>query len=121
VSVGPFRIRLLGALAPFVKDLVLAGHDRDYVSALLFVDPSVAADSNARKGIADVLARQARESTGSSTRIERAILLDEPPSFEHGEITDKGSINVRAVLARRAAAVDALYAPDPSPAVIIAT
>ncbi|HXP91829.1 MAG TPA: feruloyl-CoA synthase [Candidatus Binatia bacterium] len=121
VSVGPFRIRLLGTLAPFVKDLVLAGHDRDYVSALLFVDPSVAADPNARKGIADVLARQARESTGSSTRIERAILLDEPPSFEHGEITDKGSINVRAVLARRAAAVDALYAPDPSPAVIIAT
>ena len=54
--------------------------------------------------------RLARESTGSSTRIARAILLDSPPSIDLGEITDKGSINQRAVLKHRAALVEEIYA-----------
>jgi len=52
-------------------------------------------------------------STGSSNRIARAIVLDEPPSLDAGEMTDKGSINQRAVLRRRAALVQELYTDSP--------
>jgi feruloyl-CoA synthase len=51
----------------------------------------------------------ASASTGSTTRIERAILLDTPPSIEAQEITDKGSINQKTVLRNRAALVEDLY------------
>ncbi len=46
------------------------------------------------------------------------ILLAEPPSLDAGEATDKGSINQRAVLARRAALVEELYAKPLSSQVI---
>jgi feruloyl-CoA synthase len=61
----------------------------------------------------------ARTSTGSSNRVGRAILLGEPPSLDAGEMTDKGSINQRAVLERRADLVAQLYAPGPSPLVLV--
>ena len=51
----------------------------------------------------------------------RAILLDEPPSLDAREITDKGSLNQKAVLKHRHALVDELYAKNPSPRVIAAT
>jgi feruloyl-CoA synthase len=59
-----------------------------------------------------------REATGSSNRVTRAILLEEPPSLDAGEITDKGSLNQRAVLQRRAHLVEELYAQSPSPRVL---
>ena len=62
-----------------------------------------------------------RLATGSATRIARALLLEEPPSIDAGEITDKGSINQRAVLDRRAALVEELYADAPSSRVICVT
>ena len=58
--------------------------------------------------------------SGTSNRICRAILLAEPPSLDIGEMTDKGSINQRAVLAHRAALVEDLYADPPPPHVIAA-
>ena len=64
------------------------------------------------------VASLARNSTGSSTKICRALLLDEPPSLDNAEMTDKGSINQRAVLKNRAHLVDELYADKPSPRVI---
>ena len=57
----------------------------------------------------------AASATGSSNRVVRAILAEEPPSLDAGEITDKGSLNQRAVLDRRAAIVEELYAPESSP------
>jgi len=57
-------------------------------------------------------------STGSSTRITRAILLDAPLSIDRGEVTDKGSINQRAVLDHRSQLIDALYSPAPAADVI---
>lgn len=60
----------------------------------------------------------AKRSTGSATRIAKAIIADVPPSIDAGEITDKGSINQRAVLKNRAALIDELYAERPSPRVI---
>ena len=61
----------------------------------------------------------ARTSTGSSNRVCRALLVGEPPSLDAGEMTDKGSINQRAVLERRADLVTELYAPEPSPRVLV--
>ena len=57
-------------------------------------------------------------STGSSTRITRAVLLDTPLSIDRGEVTDKGSINQRAVLEHRADMIEELYSPTPSAQVI---
>jgi feruloyl-CoA synthase len=66
-----------------------------------------------RERVAKALAALKAEGGGSSMTIERVWLLDEPPSVDAGEITDKGYINQRAVLARRAAQVEALYADAP--------
>jgi feruloyl-CoA synthase len=116
VSVGPLRARLVAAAAPYLQDCVITGHDRDEVGALLF--PNVQAclglsrDELAGR-LRAVLARLAAESTGSSTRIARALVLETPPSIDSGEMTDKGSINQRAVLRVRAQLVEKLYA-DPA-------
>ena len=68
------------------------------------------------QGLIDMLALEA---SSSSTRIARAMLLTAPLSIDAGEITDKGSINQRAVLKARAALVEELYAAAPSPRVIL--
>jgi feruloyl-CoA synthase len=107
VHVGPLRTRLLEHLAPLARDAVITGEGRDEVGALLFT-----------QGIIDPRELRARlvsfPSTGSSNRIARAMVLEEPPSLDAGEMTDKGSINQRAVLARRAALVEELYRNPPT-------
>jgi len=121
VSVGPLRARLNAAGSPHIQDSVITGHGRDSVGALIFPNAEACRTLGAaalRARIAEVLGRLARESTGSSNRIGRATLLEAPPTIDAGEITDKGSINQRAVLERRAALVEALYAEPPGPDVI---
>lgn len=135
VSVGPLRALLIAALAPYVRDVVIAGLDRDYVAALLIPDlpacraicsdlpeDAIPADVFAHGAVHAELHRAlttlAAISTGSSMRVRRALLLHEPPSIDAGEITDKGSINQRAVLAHRADLVAALYAEPPHAHVI---
>jgi feruloyl-CoA synthase len=132
VSVGPLRARLITEFAPFVKDVVIAGHDRDAITAMLFpdteacrhfvggdVDENLSLEaSDLRAELAARLRAMSQKSTGSSTRVARVLLLREPPSIDANEITDKGSINQRAVLARRKALVDALYAETPPADVI---
>jgi len=130
VHVGPLRARFIDACAPYVRDVVIAGADRDDVSVLVFpnVDACRAlcgeaasealAHPKVRAYFAALLKTMARASTGSSTKICRALLMDEPPSMDRGEMTDKGSINQRAVLKNRAALVEELYARTPSPRVI---
>jgi feruloyl-CoA synthase len=66
-----------------------------------------------------LLTKLAGESKGSSTRVKRLILMAEPPSLDKAEMTDKGSINQRAVLASRAALAAQLYA-EPKPDTVIA-
>jgi feruloyl-CoA synthase len=115
VSVGPLRAKFIAAAAPYVKDVVVAGHDRDYVGVLVIPN----ADAGAiRAKMVPVLAELARASTGSSHRILRAIVFDEPLSIDAHEITDKGSINQKAVLTNRASLVEDLYSSSPSPRVI---
>jgi feruloyl-CoA synthase len=111
VRVGELRARLIEHFAPLVRDVVVAGEGRDEVGALLFPAGNASA--------ADLLARlRSFSSTGSSNRVARALVLEEPPSLDAGEMTDKGSINQRAVLKRRSALVDELYANPPSERVL---
>jgi feruloyl-CoA synthase len=137
-SVGPLRTRFIAAGAPLVQDVVVAGHDRDYVAVLVFprLDQcrglcpqlpkqapasEVLAHEQVRARFQDLLNELAGEATGTATRIERALLLEVPPSIDASEITDKGSINQRAVLEHRAGLVEELYARSPSARVICAT
>ncbi|HEX5093874.1 MAG TPA: feruloyl-CoA synthase [Burkholderiales bacterium] len=120
VSVGPLRAKLNAAGAPYVQDCVIAGHDRDEVCAMIF--PSAAcrdlAPAALRAILQGVLDRLAAQSTGSSTRVARALVLEAPPSIDAGEITDKGSINQRAVLRARADLVEMLYSQPEAPQVL---
>ena len=134
VSVGPLRGRFIDHFAPYVRDVVFAGPNQDDIAALVFPDieacrklaglgadaseGAIVENTNVRATFAALLTKLAAASPGSSTRVMRAILMAEPPSLDKGEMTDKGSINQRAVLANRAALVDELYAVPPSPAVI---
>jgi feruloyl-CoA synthase len=123
VSVGPLRSRIHAIGAPYVQDSVVTGHGRDALGALIFPNAHTcqglgpAALRDVFQRLLDALAGDA---TGSSNRVTRAIVLAEPPSIDSGEITDKGSINQRAVLERRAVFVEALYAEPPGPEVLVA-
>src|SRR5262249_53655012 len=130
VNVGPLRARLLAQLEPYARDVVIAGADRDEIGALIFphleacrklaaAAAALTCASRLHKELSARLAAFARTSTGSSNRVCRAILVGEPPSLDAGEMTDKGSINQRAVLERRANLVAELYAPQPSPRVLV--
>ena len=134
VSAGPLRGKFLSHCAPYVQDAVIAGHDRDFVTVLVFPaldscrelaqlpDSASAAETVAHPAIRaqfqTLLNELAREATGSSNRIARAILMPEPPSIDAHEVTDKGSLNQGAVLKNRAALVHDLYSPRPSVRVI---
>ena len=125
VSVGPLRARVISQGAPYVQDAVVTGINRSSIGLLVFprLDHcSELAGLPAGSPAEDVLASAAVrdyfkalldklnvDASGSSKRVERLLLLAEPPSIDHREMTDKGSINQAAVLTRRAALVDALY------------
>jgi feruloyl-CoA synthase len=134
VSVGPLRARFIAACAPLVRDVVIAGINRDEVSALVVLDldgcrlinatlpfddiAATAADPLVRDAFRERFVRFLSTATGSSMRITRAILLDAPLSIDRGEVTDKGSINQRAVLEQRKSLIEELYSPA-SPAHVI--
>jgi feruloyl-CoA synthase len=134
VSVGPLRARFIAACAPLVRDVVIAGINRDEISALVILDldgcrlvnPALPADDLAamagdplvRDAFRERLTKFLAASTGSSTRITRAVLIDTPLSIDRGEVTDKGSINQRAVLDHRSRLIDELYSPTPAAHVI---
>jgi feruloyl-CoA synthase len=121
VSVGTLRVRAVAALAPLAQDVVVTGHDRNEVGLLVF--PSPQARQLPAEKVADLirigLGCLRDEESASSRCPTRALLLDEAASLEAGEITDKGYINQRAVLERRAADVLALYATAADPRVIL--
>ena len=136
VSVGPLRARFIAAFAPFARDVVITGLDRDFLGAILIPDVdacrAAAPGLPATAPLTDVLASEMLQSqlrarlaalavaaTGSSNRIQRVAVLASPPAIDVGEITDKGSINQRAVLAHRVALVEDLHAARP-PAHVIA-
>jgi feruloyl-CoA synthase len=109
VHVGEVRIALLAACSPLLADAVITGHDRGELGALVFLAPGARVD-----GLRAALAQHAATCPASSTCVRRVLVLTEPPSIDAGEITDKGYLNQRAILARRAADVARLYSNDPA-------
>ncbi|MEO8642702.1 feruloyl-CoA synthase [Pseudomonas sp.] len=125
VSVGPLRNRAVLEGSPYVQDMVVAAPDRECLGALVFPrlyecrrlaglspdasDAEVLASVPVRQWFGEWLQRLNRDATGNASRLEWIALLDEVASIDRGEITDKGSINQRAVLQWRADKVEALY------------
>ena len=133
VSVGPLRGRVIAGGAPYIQDVVLTGLDRKEVGALIFTTPAVRSltdlpsDAPLGQVLADRRVLQKFQSlatdlsltaTGSANRVTRLMLMADPPSIDLGEVTDKGSINQRAVLKHRDALVQALYDETPGHIVI---
>jgi feruloyl-CoA synthase len=121
VSVGTLRVKLVSLLAPHAQDVVLTGHDRDEIGMLVFPSPQAAALSPEalQERIAGMLRTLRDEGAGSSQCPACALVLAQPPSLDAGEITDKGYINQRAVLTRRAAEVARLHARTPGDTQVI--
>jgi feruloyl-CoA synthase len=131
VRVGAVRTTLLSA-APVLADAVIAGEDRDFVGALAWVndvearallgrepttDGETYVDADLSRHVAESLARH-QSDAGSAGRVERVLLMTAPADLDAGEITDKGYVNQRRVLACRDRLVARLYAEPPDPAVI---
>ncbi|HAJ48376.1 MAG TPA: acyl-CoA synthetase, partial [Alphaproteobacteria bacterium] len=135
VSVGTLRAEAIAAASPLIQDCVIAGLDKDYIAVLAW--PNMAA---AKEIAASIHASTPQEITahpnvvaflrerlqahnaragGSSGKIGRIMLMTEPPSIDGHEITDKGYVNQRATLERRAKLVEALYADDPAADVVV--
>ena len=125
VSVGPLRARVISQGAPYVMEAVVTGINRDAIGLLVFprlenchamsglpAAPSAAevlGSSKVRAFFQQLVDGLNAGASGSATRIDRMLLLTEPPSIDQRELTDKGSVNQAAVLARRAAVIDAMY------------
>src|SRR5512138_43453 len=133
VSVGPLRAKLIAAMSPLVQDVAIAGLDREYLAALLLPDLAACAaalgvssltyeelpqQTELMRILRERLSAHAERYPASSLCIRRAMLLPSPPSLDHGEITDKGSINQRTMLRVRAECVEMLYREDPPACVI---
>lgn len=130
VHVGSLRVKALDALAPVAQDIVVTGQDRDHIGFLVFPNlpecrrltgdlpddapvEQVLTHPAVRSVMVNGLSAMKKSGGGSSTYAARALLMAEPPSIDAGEITDKGYINQRMVLNRRAELVERLYAEQP--------
>jgi feruloyl-CoA synthase len=134
VHVGSVRVAGISALSPIAQDIVLTGHDRDDIGFLVFPNlaecrrlagladdapvATVLAHPVIKERVREGMVRLKQQGGGSSTYPTRALLMAEPPSSEHGELTDKGYINQRAVLTRRADRVLELYSDVPDSSII---
>lgn len=123
VAVGALRAALVNAMGGLISDAVIAGEEKDDLRALLVPNwaalrelagtaQDVLSHPAVRAALAERLSTHARAATGSAARVVAALVLEEPLSFDRGEVTDKGSVNQRAVLRERADLVAALWAAD---------
>lgn len=106
VSAGRLRAQLIEALSPLVSDLLICGENRDRLAILAW--PKAAVDAALEADLAARL-RSFNSGRGASERITSFSILREPPSVDAHEVSDKGTINQRVALLRRAADVDRLY------------
>ena len=127
VHVGATRVKLIAAGDPLIQDAVITGHERSEVGALVFLNAAaVKAKGLDSAGVCEQLRAAMKKlasetGAGTSTHPVRALVMAEPPSIDANEITDKGYINQRAVLERRALLVEKLHAESPASEVIVAT
>ena len=111
VNTGALRMTLIEHFGDLVREVAITGADKPYLGALFFPkDPSKVGDPAFNAALKEKLTALAAKSTGSSNRVRRLLIVAEPPSMDAGELTDKGSLNQRAVLRNRAELVDELYA-----------
>jgi feruloyl-CoA synthase len=119
VQAGRLRLDALEQLRGLVQDVVVCGHDRGEIGLFIFPKPGqvhgdttsegAVIDSELQSAIENRLRAMAKAATGSAKRITRAIILAEPPSLKDSEMTDKGSLNVRKIITRRADLLERLY------------
>lgn len=123
VNVGVLKAKIISAGSPIVQDVVIAGLDKEYIGVILFLNAdscrnligenldnkSAFMHEKVYAFLGEMLEKFNAASTGSSTKVERIIIAIEPPSIDLGEITDKGSLNQRAVLKHRAHLVEELF------------
>jgi len=135
VHVGGLRVGALAACSPVLQDAIVAGADREFVALLCWLNaagcrtligegapaalPDLARHAAVRTHVRRSLIDWNAAHPGSSERIARVMLLPDAPSIDANEITDKGYINQRLALERRAAEVTRLYAAAPDPDVIV--
>ncbi len=134
VHVGPLRVAAIAAATPVLQDALVAGQDKAYIALLAWPNlqacrklmgqaqatlEEVCADAGVMRVVAEGLREHNAAHAGSSQQIRRCLLMSEPPSIDGNELTDKGYINQRAALQRRAALVERLYADAPDDAVIV--
>lgn len=131
VRAAQLRLDMLAVMGPLAQDIVITGADKNEIGVMIFPNMAElksegytdAADNGAlvdKALMSDIhrrLAERAREISGSSTRVGRAIVLEEPANMGEGEMTAKGNLNYRKVLDRRKALLDRLY-DDADPATI---
>jgi feruloyl-CoA synthase len=135
VNVGQLRSRIIHWFAPYVVDAVITGHDRNFLGMMIVPNlescrplaaglPSKASSAEVllhpavRATFSELLESFAAQATGNSNRVERLVLLEEPPSLDAGEITDKGSLNQRVIIDRRAELVRQIHSDQPPPSVL---
>lgn len=135
VNFAAVRSGVIAACAPLIRDVVITGLDRNFIGAMIFPDlaacarhAGLPADAAAeailghpavRQKFAESLAALSDKATGSSNHVARALLLAEPPDIDRGEVTDKGSINQRAVRTHRPELLESLYAEPASPDILV--
>lgn len=135
VSVGTLRAEIIAAASPLIQDCVIAGLDKEFVGVLAWPNMAAAreicADANLTtpdeilrstaisEYLRERIAKHNKTAGGSSGKVLRIMLMSEPPSIDGHEITDKGYVNQRATLDRRAKLVEALYQKAPPPDVIV--
>ncbi|MBK8082476.1 MAG: feruloyl-CoA synthase [Devosia sp.] len=135
VNFAAVRKAVIAACAPLIRDVVLTGLDRNFIGAMILPDSdacarlvglppgtdasTVLAHPAVQRRFGESLATLARQATGSSNHVARALLLADPPDIDRGEITDKGSINQRAVRSHRPDQVAALYAEPPGAGIFV--
>ncbi|QCI99508.1 feruloyl-CoA synthase [Agrobacterium larrymoorei] len=127
VAVGKLRAHLVDIFGGLIRDAVITGENREELGALVvpflpalrevigasatgLSDEAVLDHPVVQAALAERLKEHQRLATGSATRVMRLLIMKEAPRFERGEITDKGSLNQRAVLSQRPELVERLYA-----------
>jgi feruloyl-CoA synthase len=136
VHVGMLRVGILAATAPAIQDLLVTGHDRDYIGILAWPNiqgcrgicgsgegeptaEGLLRSNEVARYLREALTAYNAQQEGSSTQVRRIMLMTAPPSIDANEITDKGYINQRAALEMRKVLVEKLYGEEPAPEVIV--